>query len=129
MKKEIKKEINDLLIKMQLGEICIGETVNHLLELLNISNIDTELESIKQILLHEIHSEITNSLVINLVHLTDACRFKSDIVISFKSKLLLESFIKNCDINFIHKNKAKVGGYFIEFAADIKQRDNITITI
>jgi len=129
MKKEIKKEINDLLIKMQLGEICIGETANHLLELLNISNIDTELESIKQILLHEIHSEIINSLVINLVHLTDACRFKSDIVISFKSKLLLESFIKNCDINFINKNKAKVGGYFIEFALDIKQRDNITITI
>jgi len=129
MKKEIKKEINDLLIKMQSGEICIGETSNHLLELLNISNMDTELESIKQTLLHEIHSEITNSLVINLVHLTDACRFKSDIVISFKSKLLLESFIKNCDINFIDKNKAKVGGYFIKFALDIKQFNNIIIII
>ena len=31
----MKGEINDLLLKMQRGENCIGETANHLLALLN----------------------------------------------------------------------------------------------
>lgn len=129
MKKELKKEINDLLIKMQSGESCIGETANHLLELLNISNMDTQLEVIKETLLHEIHSEITTSLSIDLVHLIDACRFKNDITISFKSERLLESFIKNCNISFIEQNKAKVGGYFINFVSNISQYDNVIIKI
>ncbi len=33
----MKKEINDLLLKMQSGENCIGETANKLLELFSIS--------------------------------------------------------------------------------------------
>lgn len=33
----MKKEINDLLLKMQTGENCIGETANKLLDLLAVS--------------------------------------------------------------------------------------------
>ena len=33
----MKKQINDLLIKMQIGENCIGETANKILDLYNIS--------------------------------------------------------------------------------------------
>lgn len=36
----MKKKINDLLLKMQIGENCIGETANKLLELHN-SNRNT----------------------------------------------------------------------------------------
>lgn len=32
----MKKEINDLLLKMQTGENCIGETANKLLDLYNV---------------------------------------------------------------------------------------------
>ena len=34
----MKKQINDLLLKMQNGENCIGETANELLNLHNVSN-------------------------------------------------------------------------------------------
>lgn len=34
----MKKQINDLLLKMQKGENCIGETANELLNLYNVSN-------------------------------------------------------------------------------------------
>ena len=34
----MKKQINDLLLKMQNGENCIGETANQLLELFAISS-------------------------------------------------------------------------------------------
>ena len=34
----MKKQINDLLLKMQKGENCIGETANKLLNLYNASN-------------------------------------------------------------------------------------------
>ena len=33
----MKKQINDLLLKMQIGENCIGETANKLLDLYNVS--------------------------------------------------------------------------------------------
>ena len=33
----MKKQINDLLLKMQTGENCIGETVNKLLDLYSVS--------------------------------------------------------------------------------------------
>ncbi|MBF05010.1 MAG: hypothetical protein CMP76_17170 [Flavobacterium sp.] len=33
----MKKQINDLLIKMQSGENCIGQTANQLLDLFNVS--------------------------------------------------------------------------------------------
>lgn len=33
----MKKEINDLLLKMQTGENCIGETANKLLDLYSVS--------------------------------------------------------------------------------------------
>ena len=33
----MKKQINDLLLKMQTGENCIGETANHLLNLFGVS--------------------------------------------------------------------------------------------
>jgi hypothetical protein len=33
----MKKQINDLLLKMQTGENCIGETANKLLDLLGVS--------------------------------------------------------------------------------------------
>jgi hypothetical protein len=33
----MKKQINDLLLKMQNGENCIGETANELLNLYNVS--------------------------------------------------------------------------------------------
>ena len=33
----MKKQINDLLLKMQTGENCIGETANKLLDLYNVS--------------------------------------------------------------------------------------------
>lgn len=33
----MKKQINDLLLKMQNGENCIGETANHLLDLFAVS--------------------------------------------------------------------------------------------
>ena len=32
----MKKQINDLLLKMQTGENCIGETANHLLNLFGV---------------------------------------------------------------------------------------------
>jgi len=32
----MKKQINDLLLKMQTGENCIGETANKLLDLYNV---------------------------------------------------------------------------------------------
>ena len=32
----MKKQINDLLLKMQTGENCIGETANHLLNLFDV---------------------------------------------------------------------------------------------
>lgn len=34
----MKKQINNLLLKMQNGENCIGETANELLSLYNVSN-------------------------------------------------------------------------------------------
>jgi DNA-directed RNA polymerase subunit M/transcription elongation factor TFIIS len=34
---DMKKQINDLLLKMQIGENCIGETANKLLDLYNVS--------------------------------------------------------------------------------------------
>jgi hypothetical protein len=34
---DMKKEINDLLLKMQTGENCIGETANKLLDLYSVS--------------------------------------------------------------------------------------------
>ena len=34
----MKKQINDLLLKMQTGENCIGETANHLFDLFGVSN-------------------------------------------------------------------------------------------
>ena len=34
----MKKQINDLLLKMQTGENCIGETANHLLILFGVSH-------------------------------------------------------------------------------------------
>ena len=33
----MKKQINDLLLKMQNGENCIGETANQLLDLFSVS--------------------------------------------------------------------------------------------
>ena len=33
----MKKQINDLLLKMQTGENCIGETANYLLNLFDVS--------------------------------------------------------------------------------------------
>jgi hypothetical protein len=33
----MKKQINDLLLKMQNGENCIGETANQLLDLFTVS--------------------------------------------------------------------------------------------
>lgn len=33
----MKKQINDLLLKMQTGENCIGETANQLLDLFAVS--------------------------------------------------------------------------------------------
>lgn len=33
----MKKQINDLLLKMQTGENCIGETANKILDLYNVS--------------------------------------------------------------------------------------------
>jgi len=34
---DMKKQINDLLLKMQTGENCIGETANQLLDLFSVS--------------------------------------------------------------------------------------------
>ena len=34
----MKKQINDLLLKMQNGENCIGETANHLFDLFGVSS-------------------------------------------------------------------------------------------
>ena len=34
---DMKKQINDLLLKMQTGENCIGETANELLDLFSVS--------------------------------------------------------------------------------------------
>ena len=34
----MKKQINDLLLKMQNGENCIGETANHLFDLFAVSS-------------------------------------------------------------------------------------------
>ena len=39
----MKKQINDLLLKMQTGENCIGETANELLNLYSVSE-STEIE-------------------------------------------------------------------------------------
>ena len=36
----MKKQINDLLLKMQTGENCIGETANYLFYLFSVSNCD-----------------------------------------------------------------------------------------
>lgn len=35
----MKKQINDLLLKMQNGENCIGETANQLLDLFTVSSM------------------------------------------------------------------------------------------
>ena len=35
----MKKQINDLLLKMQTGENCIGETANELLNLFSVSEL------------------------------------------------------------------------------------------
>ena len=46
--KQMKKEVNDLLLKMQTGENCIGETANKLLDLFAVSGSLTPFgESIK----------------------------------------------------------------------------------
>ena len=37
----MKKQINDLLLKMQNGENCIGETANELLNLYSVSQLYT----------------------------------------------------------------------------------------
>ena len=42
----MKKQINDLLLKMQTGENCIGEPANKLLDLYNVSNSLTSKEAI-----------------------------------------------------------------------------------
>ena len=42
----MKKQINDLLLKMQTGENCIGETANALLILCSVSNTLTDKEKI-----------------------------------------------------------------------------------
>lgn len=38
----MKKQINDLLLKMQTGENCIGETANKLLDLYSVSITEGE---------------------------------------------------------------------------------------
>jgi hypothetical protein len=48
----MKKQINDLLLKMQNGENCIGETANELLNLYSVSNRfinDSDLDTIKEL--------------------------------------------------------------------------------
>lgn len=44
----MKKQINDLLLKMQKGENCIGETANELLKLYNVgkcAKLQSEVDS------------------------------------------------------------------------------------
>lgn len=45
----MKKEINDLLLKMHSGENCIGETANKLLELFPISEDKMDANPVKKI--------------------------------------------------------------------------------
>lgn len=40
---DMKTQINDLLLKMQTGENCIGETANHLLNLFGVSSTEGKL--------------------------------------------------------------------------------------
>ena len=44
---DMKKQINDLLLKMQTGENCIGETANELLNLFSLSDMFTLEEVVK----------------------------------------------------------------------------------
>ena len=44
----MKKKINDLLLKMQTGDNCIGETANHLFDLLVVSSSLIELIELKK---------------------------------------------------------------------------------
>lgn len=46
----MKKEINDLLLKMQNGENCIGETANQLLDLFAVSGSLAKQEALKELL-------------------------------------------------------------------------------
>jgi hypothetical protein len=65
----MKKEINDLLLKMQTGENCIGETANQLLHLFAVSNSlpskdgkDYSEKSMKQISTHFTQENFINSV-------------------------------------------------------------------
>jgi hypothetical protein len=40
----MKQEINDLLLKMQTGENCIGETANYLLDLFSLCYSEREID-------------------------------------------------------------------------------------
>lgn len=48
---DMKKQINDLLLKMQTGENCIGETANKLLDLYSVSvSLPTRQEMDKEVI-------------------------------------------------------------------------------
>ena len=56
----MKKQINDLLLKMQTGENCIGETANKLLDLYSVSNCTiSECNGIKDPNIVKIYALIT----------------------------------------------------------------------
>ena len=58
----MKKQINDLLLKMQTGENCIGETANELLNLFSVSVCFTVTCGNKDILEICKTEEIANSI-------------------------------------------------------------------
>lgn len=112
---------------------CCSEIVDKIMdidlfiEFLTDSDYESLLLGLKSVELQKIHSEETLKLILSLVMIADACRFKKDITLSFKSEGLMVSFIKNCDIHFLEKNKAKVGSYIINFIFDKNQLDNLII--
>ena len=81
---EIKNQINDLLLNMQKGESCIGETANELLKLSNFSGFLAKAQLI---------NALTNTLDVN--------RNKLGGYQSLREKSLekLNSIIESIDIN------------------------------
>lgn len=63
----MKKEINDLLLKMQTGENCIGETAEHLLDLFSVSSsFNLEIEDKDIATIEALHDVLLDEKILGL---------------------------------------------------------------
>jgi hypothetical protein len=63
----MKKQINDLLLKMQTGENCIGETANHLLNLFGVgSSFNIEVKDRDIVTIEALHDTLLDEKALGL---------------------------------------------------------------